>query len=93
MFLLVSYLAIARPDIQPEVGVASESRQPLGVAPGYVTVQAEIDPRRVHGRVTTDRENTARSGGGRQPSHGEQVVRSFADSPSCTPTLVPAEHG
>jgi uncharacterized membrane-anchored protein len=43
VFLLVSYLALARPDIQPEVGVAPDSTPPLGSHPEYVTVPAEID--------------------------------------------------
>jgi uncharacterized membrane-anchored protein len=41
VFLLVSYLAIARPDIQPEAGIAAESPQPLGATPEYVTVPAD----------------------------------------------------
>jgi uncharacterized membrane-anchored protein len=43
VFVLVSYLAIARPDIQPEVDVSAESTAAQGVAPGYVTVQAELE--------------------------------------------------
>jgi uncharacterized membrane-anchored protein len=37
VLLLVSYLAVARPDIQPEVAVSADNAPPLGAAPGYVT--------------------------------------------------------
>jgi len=43
VFLFVSYLAIARPDIQPEVSVAGESVAAPGVAPGYLAVEGEGD--------------------------------------------------
>jgi uncharacterized membrane-anchored protein len=35
VFVLVSYLAIVKPDIQPEVGVAGEGAVPLGATPRF----------------------------------------------------------
>ncbi len=49
--------------------------------------------RTFHGRVTTNPENAARSGGGTQPqSGGELIVWSFSDSPGYSLTLAPAGH-
>jgi uncharacterized membrane-anchored protein len=42
-FLLVSYLAIARPDIQRFVGPASEDRRSMGPAPEYLMGPPELD--------------------------------------------------
>ncbi len=43
VFLLVSYLAVAKPDIQAEVDVAVRGRLPLGATPEYVTIRHETD--------------------------------------------------
>ncbi len=43
VFLLVSYLAIARPDIQREAGIAAEMPVPLGAAPRYAGAQPDTD--------------------------------------------------
>jgi uncharacterized membrane-anchored protein len=43
VLVLVSYLAIARPDIQPEIGVSADSAPPLGAIPGYVALGPEPD--------------------------------------------------
>jgi hypothetical protein len=74
---------------------AEKGEAPL---PGTATMTftaSGIEARRTfHGKVTTDPRNAARSGGGTQPqSNGEQVVWSFADSPSYSLTLAPAGRG
>jgi hypothetical protein len=43
VFLFVSYLAIARPDIQPQAGFSDEIATPLGAMPGFAGVSGEID--------------------------------------------------
>ena len=42
-FLLVSYLAIARPDIQQSVGVGAEDRRSVNPTPDYLTATPELD--------------------------------------------------
>ena len=42
-FLLVSYLAIARPDIQQSVGVGAEARRSVNPTPDYLTATPELD--------------------------------------------------
>jgi uncharacterized membrane-anchored protein len=44
VFLLVSYLAIAKPDIQPQAGIAEDVRPTLGATPEYVALRGETDP-------------------------------------------------
>jgi uncharacterized membrane-anchored protein len=43
VFVLVCYLAIAKPDIQPEVGLAGDGTLPLGAPAGYVPVRGGLD--------------------------------------------------
>ena len=42
-FLLVSYLAIARPDIQRSVGLAAEDGRSVSPAPEYLTGTPELE--------------------------------------------------
>lgn len=65
-----------------------------GVASMTFTASGIKARRTFHGRVATDPENAARTGGGTQPREGgEQVVWSFADTPSYALTLAPAGRG
>ena len=43
VFVLVSYLAIRRPDIQPGLGRSAESRSPVSARPEYLAAAVELD--------------------------------------------------
>ncbi len=43
VFVLVSYLAIARPDIQPSVGASAKSGRPVSATPEYLPAAVELD--------------------------------------------------
>ncbi len=43
VFVLVSYLAIVRPDIQPSVGASSQSKHSLSPTPEYLAPAVELD--------------------------------------------------
>jgi uncharacterized membrane-anchored protein len=43
VFIAVSYLAIARPDIQPAAGVSAEDERPAPATPGYISGELELD--------------------------------------------------